>query len=341
VFAGCTHNSTYEAVARVRKLSQVHGLTGEWLMLVTNLPGRNQTLRMRLWRALKACGAGSLRDGVYVMPHSDAARAAFDAQAAEIGSAGGSTHIFELQNTDAAHAAALSALFDRTAQYEELDNRLRACKKELGALNELEARRRLSSITRDLLTIEAIDFFPGPPREQLRAAAAAAERALNARFAPNEPTPAHRGIPRLDAKDYQRRTWVTRERLWIDRVCSAWLIQRFIDPRAKFVWYKKINDRPKRAIGFDFNGAEFTHVDSHVTFEVLLISFGLDTDPGLARLGALVHFLDVGGIPVPEAAGLSAIVLGAREVQPNDDGLLKSVTPTLDNLYQAFRSNSQ
>ena len=120
-------------------------------------------------------------------------------------------------------------------------------------------------------------------------------------------------------------------------MCSAWLIRRFIDPKAKLVWLKDINRKPKRALGFDFNGAEFTHVDSKVTFEVLLTSFGLDQDLALARLGSLVHFLDVGGIPVAEAAGFAAIVAGARAIQTDDQALLNSVTPMLDSLYQNYR----
>ena len=127
--------------------------------------------------------------------------------------------------------------------------------------------------------------------------------------------------------------------MWIDRVCSAWLIRRFIDRQARFVWLKRIQDKPKRAIGFDFDGATFTHVDSKVTFEVLLASFGLDADPAFARLGALVHFLDVGGIPVPEAAGFAAIVSGTRMLQPDDDALLRQVSPVLDGLYESYSSS--
>jgi hypothetical protein len=113
-------------------------------------------------------------------------------------------------------------------------------------------------------------------------------------------------------------------------------IRHFIDPKAKFIWLKRIQDRPRRAVGFDFDGAAFTHVDSKVTFEILLASFGLEIDPALTRLAALVHYLDVGGIPVPEAAGFAAIVSGARALQPDDDGLLKHVCPVLDSLYRAY-----
>ena len=83
----------------------------------------------------------------------------------------------------------------------------------------------------------------------------------------------------------------------------------------KFVWLKRPKDCPKRAIGFDFDGAESTHVGSKVTFEVLLASFRFDADAAPTRLGALVHCLDVGGIPVPEVPGFAAIVSGARSLQ--------------------------
>jgi hypothetical protein len=114
---------------------------------------------------------------------------------------------------------------------------------------------------------------------------------------------AHRRIRPRNRKDYRGRLWATRQRLWIDRVASAWMIRRFIDPQAKFLWLKRVKDCPKRAVGFDFDGAEFTHADSKVTFEVLVASFGLHEDPGLARLGALVHHLDVWGIPIAEGPG--------------------------------------
>jgi len=310
-----------------------------WLLLITNLPGQNQTLRMRVWRALKAAGAGLLRDGVYVLPQTAASRKTFDEQALEIRSVAGSAHILAFESNSNEQQNALVELFDRTADYQELNSRLEVLKKKLAKLTEFDARRALTAIARDVAATAANDFFPGKPQGQVQSALADTEAALNARFSPDEPRPAHRKIPRLERKDYQGRTWATREHLWIDRVCSAWLIRHFIDPKAKFVWLKRIQDRPKRAVGFDFDGAAFTHVDSRVTFEVLLVSFGLESDAALTRLGALVHYLDVGGIPVPEAPGFAAIVSGARTLQPDDDGLLKQVSPVLDSLYRAYASS--
>jgi hypothetical protein len=308
----------------------------DWLLLITNLPGQNQTLRMRVWRALKAAGAGLLRDGVYVLPQSSASQKTFEDQALEIRAGAGIAHILSFQSNSIAQQDTFLGLFDRTAEYRELNARLDALRKKMAKMNELEARRGLSAVVRDLGATIATDFFPGKPQGQVQSALADTEAALNARFSPNEPRAAHRKIPGLDPKKYRNRTWATRQHMWIDRICSAWLIRRFIDRQAKFVWLKRIQDKPKRAIGFDFDGATFTHIDSKVTFEVLLASFGLESDPALTRLGALVHYLDVGGIPVPEAAGFAAIVSGTRTLQPDDDALLKHVSPVLDGLYESY-----
>jgi hypothetical protein len=114
------------------------------------------------------------------------------------------------------------------------------------------------------------------------------------------------------------------------------LIRRFIDPEARFVWLRAPQDWPDDAIGVDFDGAMFTHTGHRVTFEVLLASFDLATDPALTRLGVLVHALDVGGVPVPEAAGFEAILTGAQASCADDHQVLTAMTPVLDALYTAF-----
>jgi hypothetical protein len=312
-----------------------------WLLLVTNLPGHNPTLRMRIWRAMKSAGAGLLRDGAYLLPSNDHSRKVLEEQAAEIKAAGGAVHLLSFDTESKAQNEEFIFLFDRTAEYAEANQRLDALKSGLIKLDEPEARQRLASVAREVTTIMARDFFPAEPRKQMDGALADTEAAINARFAPHEPRPARRSIRLRDRKDYRGRTWATREHLWIDRVGSAWLIRRFIDPSAKFLWLKRVKDCPKRAIGFDFDGAEFTHVDSKVTFEVLLASFGLEEDVGLARLAALVHHLDVGGIPISEGPGLATIMAGARTLQADDDSLLKAMVPVLDSLYAAYASANQ
>jgi len=291
---------------------------------------------MRIWRALKAAGAGLLRDGAYLLPNGERSRGVLEEQGAEIKAAGGAVQLLSFDAGSTAQNAELVVLFDRTEDYSEANQRLDALKNEVGKLSEPEARQRLAGVAREVQAVVARDFFPGEPRKQMEGALADAEAALNARFAPDEPHAAHRKIRPRDRKDYRGRTWATRERLWIDRVASAWLIRRFIDPKAKFLWLRRVKDCPKGAVGFDFDGAEFTHVDTKVTFEVLLSSFHLQQDMGLARLGALVHHLDVGGIPIAEGPGFATIMAGARSLQQDDDALLKAMTPVLDNLYAGY-----
>lgn len=312
--------------------------TAPWLLLITNLPGRNPTLRMRLWRALKASGAGPLRDGVYVLPISEASRRTFEEQATEIKGAGGSAHIVAFEADSPQQQAAFMALFDRTAEYRDVSLHLEALKRSFPKLKESEARQRLAAVRRDIGAVVARDFFPAASREQMEGALADAEMALNARFSPDEPRSAAHQIRRYDPKEYRGRVWATREHLWIDRVASAWLIRRFIDPKAKFLWLKRVKDCPKRAVGFDFDGAEFTHVGTKVTFEVLVASFSLEQDEALTRLGALVHHLDVGGIPTPEGPGFAAVMAGARALQPDDDALLAAMSPVLDSLHKTYSS---
>ncbi|HJR12974.1 MAG TPA: chromate resistance protein ChrB domain-containing protein [Rhodanobacteraceae bacterium] len=311
--------------------------TSTWLMLVVSLPGRSQTPRMRLWRALKGAGAAMLRDGVYVLPESDAAWALFKAQVDEADHAGGSTHVVPFTSTDPKQEAELRGAFDRTQAYAQGLERLVVLRRALRQLVEAEARKRLTASRRELEAIAAIDFFPGAARAQVEAALADAEHALNARFAPDEPHGKKTAIPHRSLQDYRGRVWATRRHLWIDRAASAWLIRRFIDPRAQFRWLKKPADCPKRAVGFDFDGAEFSHVGARVTFEVLAASFGLDRDPRLARLGRLIGYLDIGGVPVADAAGFASIMAGARARHGEDDhALLKDMSTVLDCLHAAY-----
>lgn len=293
---------------------------------------------MRLWRGLKSSGAGLLRDGVYVLPSRAEHRSTLEEQALEIRSAGGAAHILSFEADSEEQNAAILALFDRTAEYEKVIGDLEALKRAILKLRENEARNRLAAITREVTAIAAREFFPGESRSQIEGALADAEAAVNARFAPDEPHSAQLKLRRRDLEEYRGRTWATRERIWVDRVASAWLIRRFIDRQAKFLWLKRVGDCPKRAVGFDFDGAEFTHVGAKVTFEVLVSSFGLEDDAALSRLAAMVHHLDVGGIPTPEGPGFVTIMSGARASQPDDDALLKVITPVLDSLYAGYES---
>lgn len=142
---------------------------------------------------------------------------------------------------------------------------------------------------------------------------------------------------RLASADFSGRTWATRKNLWVDRMASAWLIRRFIDKKAKFLWLDMPAKCPKSALGFDFDGAAFTHVGGRVSFEVLATSFGLDSDSAIARIAAIVHCLDVGGVPVAEAPGIEAVLGGLRAGEPDDDRLLAAASRVFDGLYRNYR----
>jgi hypothetical protein len=233
--------------------------------------------------------------------------------------------------------AAWRLLFDRSADYAELRKACKEARRGLARQSPAELARLQRKLQREFEAIRAIDFFPGDASVEAEAVLAEFVKRIETLLSPDEPQPAAGGIARLDPAHYRGRTWATRRQLWIDRVASAWLICRFIDPDAKFLWLAKPADCPKKALGFDFDGATFTHVGDRVSFETLMASFGCDDDPALARLAAMVHALDVGGEPVPEAAGFEAVMAGARARLDDDDALLAEMTGVLDSLYVHFQ----
>ena len=150
-----------------------------WLLLITNLPGPNATLRMRIWRALKAAGAGLLRDGAYLLPNGERSRQVLEEQGTDIKAAGGQVQVLSFDAESTEQNAELVALFDRTADYAEAIERLDALKGKLAKLSEPEARQRLAAIAREVNAITTRDFFPGEPRKQGEGALADAEGALS------------------------------------------------------------------------------------------------------------------------------------------------------------------
>ena len=309
-----------------------------WTLLLLTLPSRPTALRLRLWRALKAEGCAALRDGAFLLPSARAS--AFETVATQAAAGGGQAALFELAARDAAQQQALLALFDRSPLYAQWrGGTLAALRKELPRLIENAAHRRLRTVAEALQAIRRIDDFAGPAADQAQSDFDALAAALDARFAPGEPRARRAAVALLDRNKYRGRRWATRARPKVDRLASAWLIHRFIDPEARFVWFDAARKPPRGTLGFDFDGATFSHVGVRVTFEVLLASFGLEGDAALRKLAALVHVLDVGGIPVAEAAGLDAVLDGLRGLHDDDDLLAAHAAAVFDALYaQALQS---
>lgn len=308
-----------------------------WSGLFLTLPTQPSAVRLRVWRALKNLGCGSLRDGVYVLPEAQAAL--FEPLVTEVRAHGGQASVLEVSTRDEAQRAELLALFDRTEVYGQWRTEAQALVAALPALEETEARRRWRGTAEALQSLRRIDYYPGAAAEQAQAELDALRQALDARFSRGEPVAqAPHGIPRLDLRKFQGKLWATRARPWVDRLACAWLIRRFIDPEARFVWLADpagSTTAPRGALGFDYDGARFTHIGSRVSFEVLAASFGLDADPRLQRIARAVHFLDIGGIPVREAAGLEAVLAGLREVHADDDQLTMAAAAVFDALHAA------
>jgi hypothetical protein len=307
--------------------------TTMWTVLIVTLPTQPSAVRLRVWRALKALGCAALRDGAYVLPRAHAQ--SLLKLADEVNSHGGSASVLDLASRSDAQEAELAAQFDRGAAYAEWRETAQALRAGWAALAETEARRRLRHIAEALQAVEAIDYLPGAAREQARSDLAALRRDLDAAFSAGEPHTRPGAVRRLDIRKYRGKRWATRARPWVDRLACCWLIRRFIDPEARFVWLKDTARAPRGAIGFDFDGADFSHVGAMVTFESLAASFGLLDDPRLRRIAASVHYLDVGGIPVPEAPGLESILSGLRDLHADDDTLIAASGAVFDALHAA------
>jgi len=307
-----------------------------WLILIVSLPTHNSAGRMRVWRSLKGLGCGVLRDGVYLLPYQKEFRQTLQIQAKDVIAGGGNAHILALNSENQNQQQVFEKLFDRSDNYAKLVENIKET--QFDDLTKLQ--KQLQRLRKDFETIALLDFFPNAARNQAATALEDLEHTAIEHLSPNEPHAIHRRIMRLKHQDYQGRTWATRQRPWIDRLASAWLIHRFIDSEACFIWLVDLDDCPAEALGFDFDGATFTHVGAKVTFEVLLTSFGLTKDIALNRLGALVHYLDVGGIPVLEAAGLETLIRGMQQRWLTDDELLTETEKIFDAFYQAFSGNN-
>jgi len=308
----------------------------EWLLLVLTLPTDNATARMRYWRALKTKGCAVLRDGVYLLPAGETADGEMAAMCESIGQAGGTAYLMRLPGRDTQQNLEFQSLFDRADDYAMLRRSLDDTRKTLFELTPTDIAKLLRRTRKEFEAISATDFFPNEASVRAQSAWQDFVAAAEAVLSPGEPHQMAGTIKRLKRDEYQGRVWATRQRVWVDRVASAWLIRRFIDAEAKFLWLVSPDDCPPDALGFDFDGAAFSHVNDRVTFEVLAASFGIENEAGMHGLARLVHSLDIGGVIVPEAAGFEAVMAGATQRGLDDDELLAEISLFLDSLLAHF-----
>ena len=290
-----------------------------WLLLVFTLPSKNASARVDIWRKLKRYGALSLRTSGYVLPNTAENMERFEWIAAGIRKHKGQASVAQVKSFDDLPHERLVHLFvaGRNKEYEGLARELKGSRKR---------KINLSVVRRKLQEIAAVDFFKSPLRAQVEAAIDALGNA--------SPPSAH--TRRGGRNAFANRVWSTRHRPGIDRCASAWLIQRFIDPNAKFAFAGDAKQIPD-AIPFDMFGSEgFGHRGSDCTFETLCKEFGVK-DRKVRAIAEIVHDADLNDEKYgrSEGAGLDAILKGWAKQQVSDEELLRRGMELIEGLYHA------
>src|SRR5437867_12416607 len=160
----------------------------------------------------------------------------------------------------------------------------------------------LERLTRQFRDVREIDFFQSPRGQDVQ---------MLLRRAEGSPK---KTLPRLDTKNYVGRTWLTRPRPEIDRVGSAWLIRRFIDPRGKFVFAAAVPSN-REIIPFDMVDVEFSHHGDYCTFETLTRRFGIE-DKAVKKIAEMMHDADLEDAKFQraECIGIDRVLRGWAEV---------------------------
>ena len=303
----------------------------DWLLCVASMPADDPATRMRVLRTLESLGTTVLREGVYLLPETEANRQSLETLAEYIVKTHGAAHVLRVSAASPAQREAFIRLFDRSARYEDLIKTVESLSIGYGQSDPSAIARVLHKQRREFEAIAALDFFPTRTRELAQAALAKADAAVRRLLFPAGPQPGLGAGEKLLG-----RTWATRKPLWADRLACAWLIRRFVDPEARLLWLEKSETAPPEAIGFGFEGAHFTNSEDRVTYEQMLASFKLGDNPALAKIGGIVHFLEIRGTTVPEAAGVQTLLQGALRRSPSERHLLGEVEKTFDLLYEAY-----
>ena len=310
--------------------------TARWLAFVTQLPTDDPAGRMKVLRTLETLGCAPLRDGVYLLPDSSENRRGLAKLAGFVSSINGSVHVLMVKSADETQTKQFRGLFDRSEQYRELVKTVESLKAGFGISDPVAINRVLGKQRRDLEAIAALDFFGSPLRDQAERVLAEMEVSVRELMFPEDaPSSPSAGVARAN-RNYFRRGWATRKPLFTDRLASAWLIRRFIDPEAVLVWLDKGREAPVTAVTFGYDGATFRNSRNRVTYEELLASFKLEKDTALVKIGRLVHALEAGGSRLAEAAGVETLLAGARRRSTTDDELLAESEKTFDLLYEAY-----
>jgi len=319
-----------------------------WLIFSYTIPAKNPNARVKVWRRLMAVGAVQLKSSLYALPASAANHEHFQWLAREVEELGGETVFFQCSAAENLTDSEIKALFgkQREEDYVRLSEEIRIFTQalEAGAQEQEEKARELKAalkrFTRRFQAIREIDFFPTGQAERTAMLLASLPERLKV-LTGEGVSPV--SWPVLKKEDYQGKTWVTRERPYIDRLASFWLVKRFIDQDAKieFISPKQEMKKNPERIYFDLAGGEFTHRERLITFEVLAASFGLE-DRSISHLAALVRAIDLKEDleRAEEAKTLKDLVDGLVKITPDDHELVKRALLVFDALYAAYKGET-
>jgi hypothetical protein len=311
-----------------------------WLLLIHQIPPRPAYLRVKVGRRLHSLGAVAVKNSVYVLPRSDDTLEDFQWVRREIVAGGGDASVCAAQFVEGLSDDSVETLFRsaREADYEALAKDARRLQGGLGRRKRPSARSRerasagLLRLRRRLDEATRIDFFGAAGRGTVEGILSSVENSLR---------PAVDEAPgkALEALGPLRgRRWVTRAGVHVDRIASAWLIRRFIDPDASFGFVRGGAPAREGELRFDMYEAEFTHEGELCTFEVLLQRFGLD-DAALRQIGEIVHDVDLkdARFARPEAAGVDRLIAGIALRHKDDAARLADGGQVFEALYEYFR----
>jgi hypothetical protein len=308
-----------------------------WLLLAHQLPATPSNLRVKTWRRLQELGAVPIKQSVYALPDSAEAREDFEWLRVEIEGAGGEAVIFSAEHLGAEAEAALVEEFRRTRQaaYTELAAELQRLRPKSDPRQDQRAPRDVARYRERFQAIERIDFFGSAGRDRVASLLSSLES--NRRAAPDRSST---GLPRRN--QYNGRLWVTRPRPGVDRMSSAWLIRRFIDPAARFDFVTDARNAADEALPFDMYGVGFGHEGDRCTYETLVTRFAID-DAAVRRLGEVVHDLDLkdAKFGTAEAATLGAAIDGLQLSCVDDHQLLEQGIILFEAMYRSFSQRAR
>ena len=300
--------------------------TRSWLLLLFSLPATHKTERVAIWRKLKKTGAIQIKTSTYLLPDTLPQYEIFQWLAKQVRDYGGESTLVRAKEIEGLNDEKLVGLFNsaREKQYAELTGPLRSLRQRAKTGRDEHFADELEKLKKAYRAIREVDFFDAPRGEDIATLLERMQSSARARkFAG----------PKLRTKEFQHKTWLTRPRPEIDRVACAWLIRRFIDSNAAFVFASSAHAFPD-ALPFDMPDAEFSHHGDDCTFETLLKRFAL-ADKALRKIGEMVHDADLGDDKFQriECVGIDRVLKGWAKAEMSDDELLLNGSACFNGLY--------